>query len=96
MSTAVVVGESAPAETFWSRYHNAHPAYRVSNRWLLIAFCTGVAFHESFVSIAYTTERQGIGGYVWTVFTASALVAVGVARRKRNELPIHDRQTDII
>jgi hypothetical protein len=81
---------------FLSRYYEVHPTYRLIFRWTLIAVLTGVAFRESFRSIGVTAHAGGIGGYVWTVPTVAILVAVGVARRHRTELPIHDRQTDII
>jgi hypothetical protein len=55
-----------------------------------------MAFHESFYSIGVTAHRGGLGGYAWTVPTVAVLVAIGVARRHRTELPIHDRQVDII
>ena len=43
-----------------------------------------------------TTRSGGLGGYAWTVPVAAILAGIGVARRKRTELPIHDRQTDVI
>ncbi|MGU3497849.1 hypothetical protein [Mycobacterium sp. C31M] len=77
-------------------YLEISPVYRVIVRWLLIAGLTLFAFWDSFASLVNTTRQGGIGGYVWTVPIVSVLVAVSVARRNRNELPIHDRQTDII
>lgn len=92
--------DTAPVKTgpgaVLERYYELHPVYRVVIRWLLIIVLTGVAFRESFISLADTTREGGIGGYLWTVPLVAALVAVGVARRHRTELPIHDRQTDII
>ena len=79
-----------------SRYYEVHPTYRLIVRWALIALLTAVAFWRSFFSIGVTAHEDGLGGYVWTVPTAAILVAVGLARRHRTELPIHDRQTDII
>jgi hypothetical protein len=79
-----------------SRYHDSHPAYRLVARWGLIAVLTGLAFHQSIASLIATSRAGGIGGYVWTVPVAAVLVAAGVSRRNRTELPIHDRQTDII
>lgn len=78
------------------RYYLVHPTYRLIIRWTFIATVTGVAFHRSLASMVATTSNGGIGGYVWTVPTAAVLVAIAIARRKRTELPIHDRQTDII
>lgn len=78
------------------RYYALHPTYRLIVRWALIAAATGVAFHRSIVSLAMIVKNGSIGGFVWTVPAAAVLVAVSIARRKRTELPIHDRQTDII
>lgn len=73
-----------------------HPAYRLIARWTLISVLTGVGFRESFYSIGLTAHEGGLGGFAWTVPTVAILVAVGVVRRNRTELPIHDRQVDII
>ncbi|ODR27650.1 hypothetical protein [Mycolicibacterium porcinum] len=94
-STAPAAASRTPA-TFLAWYYNLHPGYRLSIRWVLIVALTAFAFRASFASLVATTREGGIGGYVWTVPVAAALVAVGVARRNRTELPIHDRQTDVI
>src|SRR5690349_18746784 len=73
-----------------------HPTLRLILRWALISALTGIAFHESLYSIGLTAHVGGLGGFAWTVPTVAVLVAVGVARRHRTELPIHDRQVDII
>jgi hypothetical protein len=99
-STAEVESSSAAPEKFSARlgawYYGLSPHYRAALRWLLILACTVVAFYPSIVSLVTTTTAGGIGGYVWTVPLVALPVAVAVARRKRNELPIHDRQTDMI
>lgn len=92
---------TAPPETSGfasalARYYGLHPTYRLALRWSLISILTAAAFWPSFYSIGLTAHEEGIGGYVWTVPTVALLVAVGLARRHRTELPIHDRQTDII
>lgn len=81
---------------FLTWYYDVHPTFRLVIRWALIIGLTAFAFHNSFKSLVITTVEGGIGGYVWTVPVAATLVALGVARRNRTELPIHDRQTDII
>ena len=78
------------------RYYELHPTYLLIFRWTWIVVLTGIAFRHSFFSIGMTAHREGIGGYVWTVPTVAVLVAIGISRRHRTELPIHDRQTDII
>ena len=76
--------------------HRLHPVYRLILRWGYLAIVTVVAFHKSLLSVVETTRSGGLGGYVWVVPVAAILAAIGVARRKRTELPIHDRQTDVI
>ena len=76
--------------------HSLHPVYRLILRWGYIAALTVFAFQASLRSLVETTRNGGLGGYVWVVPVAGILAAIGVARRNRTELPIHDRQTDVI
>lgn len=69
---------------------------RIVFRWSFIGVLTVVAFWDSFASLVETTRGSGLNGYIWIIPTATILAAQGVARRPRTELPIHDRQTDII
>ncbi|OBA89662.1 hypothetical protein A5642_14700 [Mycolicibacterium mucogenicum] len=78
------------------QWQSRRPAYRLITRWAIIMVCTGVAFHDSVEVLVTTTRKQGLAGYVWTVPLAAIVVTIGVSRRRRDELPIHDRQTDII
>ncbi len=96
--TVVAPADSAeePAPTVLQRYYAVHPTYRLIVRWGLIAVLTGFAFYRSIVNLIEISRNDTLAGYVWTVPTAAVLVAVAIARRKRTELPIHDRQTDII
>jgi hypothetical protein len=73
-----------------------HPWTRVGLRWAFISILAVIAFWPSLVSLAMTTRGGGLNGYIWMVPAAAILAAQGVARRPRTELPIHDRQTDII
>ncbi len=73
-----------------------HPVYRMAFRWLFIVATTFLAFHSSLRSVVEVTRSGSLGGYVWVVPIAGGLAAIGVARRNRTELPIHDRQTDVI
>lgn len=93
---ATVRVEVEPEKSFAQKYYDLHPAYRLVLRWALIAAATGVAFHQSLASLADLTRHGSLSAYVWTVPAAAVLVAFAVARRRRTELPIHDRQTDII
>ncbi|MGV0851641.1 hypothetical protein [Mycolicibacterium phlei] len=69
---------------------------RIVLRWLVIGGLAVFAFWDSFLDLAETTLHSGLNGYLWTIPVAAVLAAQGVARRPRTELPIHDRQTDII
>jgi len=86
--------EPATAKTPWLQ--GLHPTYRLLMRWAFIALLVGVAFHNTIISAWATTTAGGLGGYVWIVPMAALLTAGGIAVRKRTELPIHDRQTDVI
>jgi hypothetical protein len=73
-----------------------HPVYRLILRWAFIASVTVLAFHRSLLDLVETTRAGALNGYVWLVPVAAVLAAIGVAHRNRTELPIHDRQTDVI
>ncbi|BBY98648.1 hypothetical protein [Mycolicibacterium fallax] len=73
-----------------------HPSARLVLRWALIAVLTVVAFHRSLADLVLATSGGSLISYVWLLPPAGALAALGVARRQRTELPIHDRQTDLI
>ena len=63
---------------------------------VVVAGTTLLAFHRSVRNVVEVTQAGSLGGYVWVVPIAGALAALGMARRHRTELPIHDRQTDVI
>lgn len=65
-------------------------------RWLFLALVTGYAFHGTLLSLIDSTRENSLNGYILLMPIAAAIAAAGVARRERVELPIHDRQTDII
>jgi hypothetical protein len=95
------VAEAPPAAAQFTAklaawYYDLNPTYRTAFRWVLIIVSTMVAFRQSLLSLMHTSSSQGLGGYVWTVFVVAAMSATAVTRRERNELPIHDRQTDVI
>ena len=89
--------QAPPPETKRTPWLSAlHPVYRLILRWAFIAAVTVLAFHRSLLNLIDVTRSGGLNGYVWMVPVAGVLAAIGVARRKRTELPIHDRQTDVI
>lgn len=65
-------------------------------RWIFLTVLTLTAFNQTFLSLADSTAAGSLIGYLALMPIATAIAAVGVARRERVELPIHDRQTDII
>lgn len=91
--TAAALGGGAPAP---SRDTVAPQTFRLIARWLFIAVMTWVAFSDSFYMLGLTSHLGGLGGFAWTVPMVAILVAIGISRRHRTELPIHDRQLDII
>ncbi len=76
--------------------HSLHPVYRLILRWSFIAIVTVLAFHETIDRTIAATAAGAMGSYVWIVPVVAVMAAQGVARRRRTELPIHDRQTDLI
>ncbi|CDO28176.1 hypothetical protein ABFW11_17340 [Mycolicibacterium porcinum] len=84
----------------WDRlaawWFSLNPVVRLTARWALILTLTAVAFRNSLVNLWQTTLAGGLIGYMWMVPVAAALAAVGTNFRRRTELPIHDRQTDVI
>lgn len=86
--------EDAPARSsFWARYG---VQLRLIKRWTILLLLTAIAFRETLIQLAVGTLYGGLDGFIWVVPVAAALAAIGVARRDRTELPIHDRQTDVI
>jgi hypothetical protein len=96
MASPVTTEVEPQAQPRRAKTHLSHPFARITARWVFIGILTVVAFWPSLVSLAMTTRGGGFNGYLWMVPVAAILAAQGVARRPRTELPIHDRQTDII
>jgi len=69
---------------------------RLTARFVLLAAVTLVAFHKTLISLVQSTLEGSLNGFVWLMPIAAVVAAVGVARHDRVELPIHDRQTDMI
>ena len=65
-------------------------------RWAFLALLTLVAFNQTFLSVADSIRVGSLNGFLALMPIATLIASVGVARRERVELPIHDRQTDII
>ncbi len=93
-ATAATPPHIAEPPTPW--LHGLRPVYRLVLRWVFIAALTVLAFHRSLESLLESTRAGSLNGYIWVVPMAGIMAAIGVARRERTELPIHDRQTDVI
>lgn len=65
-------------------------------RWVFLAAVTLIAFRQSIAVTVVSTAEHSLNGYLWLMPVAAILSSIAVARRERTELPIHDRQTDII
>ncbi len=80
----------------------AEPRYRADTiarltvRWLFLAVATAFAFRESLESLYESTVGGSLNGYLWLMPLAAVVALIGIARRDRREIPIHDRQTDVI
>src|ERR1700754_1706312 len=96
MTASTDVGSGRAGQKLADQYYALHPGYRLFLRWALILALTIIAFHSSVASLVQTTRGGGLGGFVWTVVVGGILGALVISRWHRPELPIHDRQTDVI
>lgn len=94
--TATVPDTALPQESPAARPHQPVTMSRLVLRWAYIAALTLFAFHETLRSLYQSTVAGSLNGFVWMMPIAAVAAAVGVARRHRTELPIHDRQSDVI
>ena len=69
---------------------------RLVLRWVFLLVATIFAFHKDILSLVDSTRAGSLNGFVWLMPIAAIIAAIGVARREHTELPIHDRQTDVI
>ena len=76
--------------------HRLHPVYRLILRWGYLAIVTYGAFHASLLSVVDDHPQRRPGRLRMGGSGGRHPRGLGVARRKRTELPIHDRQTDVI
>jgi hypothetical protein len=65
-------------------------------RWSVLVCCVVVAFFSTWVRLAQEAADGAITAYVFVLPLLAVVAAQGVARRRADELPIHDRQTDNI
>jgi len=55
-----------------------------------------LAFRQSLLSLVDGTRAGSLIGYVWLLVGALLVAGIAISRQQRTELPIHDRQTDVI
>ena len=72
------------------------PVTRALLRWALIVGLTVLAFRQSLLSLVDGTRAGSLIGYVWLLVGALLVAGIAISRQQRTELPIHDRQTDVI
>ncbi|CCQ14123.1 Membrane spanning protein [Rhodococcus sp. AW25M09] len=65
-------------------------------RWVVLVVCAVLAFFPTWVRLAREAAAGAITAYVFVLPLLAVVAAQGVARRRADELPIHDRQTDNI
>lgn len=65
-------------------------------RWVILGGVTLLAFHQTFLSSHENIRAGSFNGYLALMPIAAGVAVLAIARRDRVELPIHDRQTDII
>ncbi|MDJ0394073.1 hypothetical protein QMK17_12115 [Rhodococcus sp. G-MC3] len=64
--------------------------------WLVLLAGLIVAFYPTWVRLVDEAADGAITTYIFVLPFLAAVAAQGIARRRSGELPIHDRQTDII
>ncbi|MDZ7910550.1 hypothetical protein [Rhodococcus sp. (in: high G+C Gram-positive bacteria)] len=65
-------------------------------RWVVLLACIVLAFLPTWVRLAQEASDGAITAYIFVLPLLAVVAAQGVARRRADELPIHDRQTDNI
>lgn len=86
---------TAPAR-FFTHLRDRSISVRIAGRWLLIAVCTLGAFWPSILRTVDDLRGGDPLGYIFVMPFLAGVAAFGIARRRGNELPIHDRQIDSI
>ncbi|MGW9264414.1 hypothetical protein [Gordonia terrae] len=73
-----------------------HPEYLVAARWLFLIGCTALGFWNTIIAVVDELMAQTLILYVPVLIVLSLVAVIGVSWRDVDELPIYDRQTDVI
>jgi hypothetical protein len=68
----------------------------VALRWAIVLLSVIVAFFPTWTRLAEEAADGAITAYIFVLPLLAAVAAQGIARRRSGELPIHDRQSDVI
>ncbi|MFC7959283.1 hypothetical protein [Rhodococcoides kroppenstedtii] len=73
------------------------PAVRtLVGRWTLLVVAVVAAFLPTWSRLVTEARGGAVSGYLFVVPLLAVVAGQGIARRRSGELPIHDRQTDVI
>ncbi|MGA9871722.1 MAG: hypothetical protein WBQ44_11350 [Rhodococcus sp. (in: high G+C Gram-positive bacteria)] len=94
--TATVVGDPGSAEEAPKPQRPDRPVAVVVFYWTVLFAAVIVAFFPTGQRLVQEARDGAITTYIFVLPFLAAVAAQGIARRRSGELPIHDRQTDII
>ncbi|OUC78385.1 hypothetical protein CA982_12930 [Gordonia lacunae] len=73
-----------------------HPGRMVALRWVFLIGCTVLGFWNTVVAVVDELVAQTLILYVPVLVVLALIAVIGVSWRDFEELPIYDRQTDVI
>ncbi|MFC9438300.1 archaeosortase/exosortase family protein, partial [Nocardia sp. NPDC057030] len=79
-----------------ARGHVRGTVTRIAARIVLILLATAAAFWTTWVRLVHDTWTGSSIGFVFVLPVLAVFSAIGLTLRRGAELPIHDRQTDLI
>ncbi|MFW0795181.1 hypothetical protein AAFP30_15315 [Gordonia sp. CPCC 205515] len=80
----------------WRERFADNPGWVVTRRWLLVLAATVVAFWSTLAAVVYEMRAGTLITYLPAAVVLVVIAATGIAWRRGAELPIRDRQTDVI
>ncbi|MEC3920019.1 hypothetical protein [Nocardia sp. CDC160] len=91
MSVTASLEAQARARHLWDGLH-----WRTMVRFVIVLLCTLIAFGYTWLELIGDLRHDSDIGYVFVLAVVTVFAAIGIALRHRDELPIYDRQTDVI